>query len=458
MTPVICAAEAWRTLAGQFIALWTSAGQVYALFDTGLFCTALVDGAYPALSPLHPGADWFERLARDLNGHHAAGGNPTRTAIEHFRNSDGSAPWPEFDSPPGEGVHQIAVGPVHAAIIEPGHFRFTVNGEQVLRLQTRLGYSHKGTLALMRGKSPRRAARFAARISGDATVAHGIAFARAAEAALTLEVPPRAVYLRAVMAEIERVANHAGDIGAIAGDAGFAFLDARLAWHRECFCAAAQAAFGHRLMMDNVIPGGVAGDIKTAGADAISRALDALETELPSLTRIFEDYASLQDRLVGTGTIPAALAEQYAAGGFVGRASGRGTDARRSPGYPPYDQLDLAVPVEADGDVGARIRIRIAELTESIRLLRKCLAEMPDGQIAAAPPAGSGMGCAVAESFRGPVWYWLTLDAGMITDIFIADASVLHWPLLEHAATTGIVADFPLINKSINASYSGVDL
>jgi len=458
MIPVICAAGEWQNLSGKFVALWTSAGQAYALFDTGLFSTALADGAYPALSPLHPGADWFERLARDQNGHQATGGNPTRTAIEHFRNPDGSAPWPEFPLPPGESVHQIAVGPVHAAIIEPGHFRFSVHGEQVLRLQTRLGYSHKGTLAMMRGKSPRLAARFAARISGDATVAHGIAFARAAEAALALEIPPRAVYLRAVMAEIERIANHAGDIGAIAGDAGFAFLDARLAWHRECFCAAAQVAFGHRLMMDHVIPGGVAGDIKTAGADAISRALDALETELPSLTRIFEDYASLQDRLVGTGMIPVALAEQYAAGGFVGRASGRDTDARRSPGYPPYDQLELAVPVETDGDVGARIRIRIAELTESIRLLRRCLAEMPDGQIAAAPPAGSGMGCAVAESFRGPVWHWLTLDAGMITDIFIADASTLHWPLLEHAAMTGIVADFPLINKSINASYSGVDL
>ena len=127
------------------------------------------------------------------------------------------------------------------AIIEPGHFRFSVRGEQVLKLQARLGYSHKGTLAMMRGKSPRLAARFAARISGDATVAHSIAFAHAAEAALGLTVPPRAIYLRAVMAEIERIANHAGDIGAIAGDAGFAFLDARLAWHREAFCAAAHS-------------------------------------------------------------------------------------------------------------------------------------------------------------------------------------------------------------------------
>jgi Ni,Fe-hydrogenase III large subunit len=456
MTPVICSEAEWRNLEGGLVALWTGAAQAYALFDHGLFATALVDGAYPALSLRHPGADWFERLAQDLNGHTAAGATAGRTAIEHFLNPDGSAPWPEFAIPPGEGVHQIAVGPVHAGIIEPGHFRFSVRGETILHLQARLGYSHKGTLALMRGKSPRLAARFAARISGDATVAHGLAFARATEAALALAVPPRAIFLRAVMAEIERIANHAGDIGAIAGDAGFGFLDARFALHREAFCAAALAAFGHRLMMDNVIPGGVAGDINSGGGAEILRALAALETELPSLTRVFENYASLQDRLVGTGIISNALAERYA--GFVGRASGRATDARKHPGYPPYDQFALAVPVETDGDVGARIRIRIAELAESSRLIRKCLAELPDGQIATAPPAGTGMGWAVAESFRGPVWHWLSIDAGRITDVFIADPSTLHWPLLEQVAATGIVADFPLINRSINAAYSGVDL
>jgi Ni,Fe-hydrogenase III large subunit len=458
MTPVICTQEEWRNLAGGFVALWTSAGQACALFDDGLFATALVDGVYPALSPRHPGADWFERLAHDLNGHTAAGVTPGRTAIEHFLTQDGSAPWPEFLLAPGDGVHQIAVGPVHAGIIEPGHFRFSVRGEEILRLQARLGYSHKGTLALMRGKSPRLAARFAARISGDATVAHSIAFARAAEAALEMAPPPRAVFLRAVMAEIERIANHAGDIGAIAGDAGFGFLDARFAMHREDFCAAARAAFGHRLMMDAVIPGGVAGDIHTGGAEIILHALDALESELPSLTRVFENYASLQDRLVGTGIISNALAERFGAGGFVGRASGRATDARKRPGYPPYDQFELAIPVETDGDVGARIRIRIAELLTSIRLIRKCLAELPEGQIATAPPSGTGMGWAVAESFRGPIWHWLRIDAGRITDIFIADPSTLHWPLLEQSAATGIVADFPLINRSINASYSGVDL
>jgi len=211
-------------------------------------------------------------------------------------------------------------------------------------------------------------------------------------------------------------------------------------------------------MMDMVIPGGVAGDIATGGGAAILDALDALEAELPSLKRVFEDYASLQDRVVGTGIVPPSLAAAYAAGGYAGRASGQTHDSRLLPGYPPYETFALYVPVERDGDVAARIRIRLAEIPESIRLIRDMLHALPDTPIAIAPPMGSGDGLGVAESFRGPVWYWLHIESGAITDVFIADPSTLHWPLLEHAAATAILADFPLINKSINGSYSGVDL
>ena len=454
---ILCTPQEWQNHEGEFIALWTDATHAYALYQPGtLIATPLIDNAYPALKT--PGAAWFQRLAHDTRGHTAAGATDTRPAIEHFCAPDGTAPWPEYTPAPGEGVHQISVGPIHAAIIEPGNFRFSLRGETVLKLEARLGYSHKGTLALMRGKSPRLAARFAARISGDATVAHSLAFAHAAEAALGLTPPARAIHLRAVMAELERMANHTADIGDISADAGFAFLQARFAWQRESLCAAANSAFGHRLMMDCVIPGGVAGDIRPTGPDAIHAALDALETELPSLTRVFEDYTSLQDRLSGTGIIPPELAQAYGAGGVTGRASGRALDARLTPGYAPYADFSLTVPVEQDGDVGARLRIRLAELDESIRLTRDLLATLPETELSLAPASGTGSALGVAESFRGPVWHWLAIDAGAITDIFIADPSTLHWPLLEHAATTSILADFPLINKSINPSYSGVDL
>jgi Ni,Fe-hydrogenase III large subunit len=449
--------EEWRAHTGDFIALWTDQAHAYALYAPGeLVCTALEAGAYPALT--HAGAGWFQRLAHDMHGAVATGASDTRPVIEHFRSPDGTAAWPEFPAPPGIGVHQVAVGPVHAGIIEPGHFRFSVIGEQILKLEARLGYAHKGTLALMRGKSPRLAARFAARVSGDATVAHSLAFARAAEAALGIAVPARAVRLRAVMAELERLANHAGDIAGIGGDAGFAFLEARFSWQRERLCAAAAAAFGHRLMMDIAIPGGIAGDLATGGAAAIEAALTGFEAELPSLTRVFETSASLQDRLVGTGTVPAALAAAYTLGGVAGRASGQAVDARVHPGYPPYDALGLTIPVETEGDIAARVRIRLAEIAASFALIRACLADLPETAIAIAPEAGSGAALGVAESFRGPVWTWLRLESGAIADIFIADPSFQLWPVLEHAAKTGILADFPLINKSLNGSYAGVDL
>jgi len=447
----------WAAHKGKFIALWTDADHAYALYQPSeLVAVKLEHGAYPALP--HAGAGWFQRLAHDLNGHIAAGAADTRKAVDHGRNADGTGPWPEFSAPEVEGVHQVAVGPVHAGIIEPGHFRFSLLGEQVLKLEARLGYAHKGTLGLIRGKSPRLAARYAARISGDATTAHSLAFAHAAEAALGVTPPARAIYLRATMTELERLANHTSDIGAMAGDAGFAFLDARFAYLRELICAACATAFGHRLMMDIVIPGGVAGDIAGDGAGAIRAALDAIEAELPSLTRVFEDYASLQDRVVGTGIVPLALAEAYHAGGYVGRASGQTHDSRLLPGYPPYETFPLYVPVEKDGDVAARIKIRLAEIPESIRLVRDMLASLPAGPVALLLPPESGQGLGVAESFRGPVWHWLRIESGSIADVFVADPSTLHWPLLEHAATTAILADFPLINKSINGSYSGVDL
>ncbi|HUZ65448.1 MAG TPA: hydrogenase expression protein HypE [Acetobacteraceae bacterium] len=475
---------AWRDLAAALpkepelalVALWADTANIHALFHDEaepamlLASTPVESGAYAALSPARPAAAWFERMIRDLWGHEAAGGVDARPWLDHGHwpasaplsarpgPVAGAPPQPVFLPAEGESLHQIPVGPVHAGIIEPGHFRLTVQGETVVRLEVRLGYTHKGQLALMRGKSPRIAARYAARLSGDSTVAHAIGFARAAEAASLAEPPPRAAALRAVMAEIERIANHAGDVGAICNDAAFAFLHARFGLHREALLRAAAAAFGHRLMMDCVVPGGVAADIAEAGAGAILRALDALEKELPDLARVYEDYASLVDRMLGTGVTQPALVLLLGAGGVVGRAAGRAGDVRVFPGYPPYDTVKPVVAVRDGGDVDARVRVRLAEIAASAALVRQLLGGLPDGAVSAPLPAVSGEGLGWAEGFRGPVWHWLRLDGGQIAAVFAADPSWLHWPLVEAAAQGNIVADFPLINKSINASYSGVDL
>jgi len=470
---------AWRQLADALAAdklpllgLWADTVQVHALFLDGkepLLASVDVDaGVYPALSPVRPAAAWFERAIHDLFGHAPEGGTDLRPWLDHGRwpqerpMSPRPVPGPATPEPPeflpvtGDDLHQIGVGPVHAGIIEPGHFRFTASGETVVRLETRLGYAHKGTQLLVRGKSPRAAARFVARLSGDSTVAHAIAFARAAEAALGKDAPPRAAALRVVMGEIERLANHFGDIGAICGDAAFAMLQGRFGLHRECLLRATHVAFGHRLMMDAVVPGGVVADLAPGGAETLFAVLDAAEAELPELIRIYEDSPTLADRMMGTGIVPPALAGRLAAGGVVGRASGRDFDARRL--LPDYAEFGLTVPVLRAGDVDARIRVRFAEIVESLRVLRAMLPSLPDGLLSVALPQVSGEGVGVAEGFRGDVWHWLRLDGGMIAAAFARDPSWLHWPLLESAIEGNIVADFPLINKSFNGSYSGVDL
>ena len=460
------------------LSLWAEPAMLHAAFldeapgGTLLIASCAVEGGqYPALSPARPGAVRFERAIRDLWGLVAEGGVDLRPWLEHGKwpVTTPLAPRPQRRTLPpeqptflpveGEGWHQIPVGPVHAGIIEPGHFRFSVQGEMVVRLEQRLGYTHKGTLGLMQGKSPRAAARFAARLSGDTTVAHGLAFALAAEAAAGVVVPPRAAWLRGVMLELERVANHLNDWGFVCNDAAFAWPHARCGLLREGVLRANLAAFGHRLMMDRVIPGGLAVDLVPGAEAAILAALAAVEAEAPALLRIYETHASLQDRVVGTGTVKPELAARFAAGGHVGRASGRAFDARRALPHAPYDRLPPAVALREEGDVDARVRIRVAELTESIRLVRTMLAAVEPGEVHLPLPPQAGEGVGVVEGFRGEIVTWMALDeSGLIRAVFPRDPSWLQWPLLEAAIEGNIVADFPLCNKSFNCSYSGVDL
>jgi Ni,Fe-hydrogenase III large subunit len=464
-------AEGACTLAG----LWGDAGAVHAaLLDEAAGSLAVAtlpcpDGRFPSLGHHHAPAIRPERAIRDLFGLVAEGAPDDRPWLDHgrwaIREPLGQAlprgkvsPY-EFLPAEGESLHGIAVGPVHAGIIEPGHFRFTVNGETIVRLEARLGYTHKGIEALMRGATIDRAAGLAGRASGDSTVACALAFARAVEAALGVAVPERAHWLRALMAELERLANHLGDIGAICNDAAFALMLAHCAILRERVLRTADLCFGHRMMRDIVVPGGTACDLEAEGAAALRALVAEIERQFPRLVALYDGTASLQDRTCGTGIVSPELARRFGAGGFVGRASGRDVDVRRMPGYPPYEQLRFEVPVFEAGDVDARVWVRIREVEQSLSLVTQILNSMPGGAIRVPLPAGGGEGMALVEGFRGDILAWLSLDgAGSVRRCHLRDPSWFQWPLLEAAIEGNIVADFPLCNKSFNCSYSGHDL
>src|SRR5262249_6347614 len=256
-----------------------------------------------------------------------------------------------------------------------------------------------------------RAARVVARVSGDSTVALGFAFARAVEAALEIEVPPRAAVLRGVMAELERIANHLGDIGAICNDAAFALNHAHCGILRERILAVCGRAFGHRLTMDCVVPGGIAADVTDESARGILATLDEIMPWFADVVRVYDGTPSLQDRTCGTGILKPALAARWAAGGVVGRASGRAFDARRDVVYPPSENAALQVPLYQAGDVDARVWVRIREVEASVALLRRWLVALPEGPVLAAlPAAGSEReGVGLVEGFRGEVLVWLRL-------------------------------------------------
>jgi Ni,Fe-hydrogenase III large subunit len=476
--------DTWRRARGELgegklalLGLWGDVGVVHMALldeanpDIGVLTFECGDGRFPAIGFVHKAAARLERAVRDLSGLEPSGLGDPRPWLDHGR-WDTRHPLGNGSHEPqtmrpyaflpveGESLHQIPVGPVHAGIIEPGHFRFTANGEAVVRLEERLGYVHKGIESLMRGADLERGARLAGRTSGDSTVAYAFAFARAAEAALALEVPPRAVWLRALMAELERLANHIGDFGAICNDASFAIMHAQCGILRERVLRAAAECFGHRLMMDLIVPGGVATDLAADGPTQIRALIAEIDRTFPRLTELYDNTASLQDRTVTTGILKPAYARAFAAGGFVGRASGRAFDARRTLAYPPYDRLTFEVPVLEAGDVNARVWIRIREIDQSTRLLEQILAALPEGPCRApVESVGEAEGLGLVEGFRGDVLVWLRLDAqGRIARCHLRDPSWFQWPLLEAVIEGNIVADFPLCNKSFNCSYSGHDL
>lgn len=361
----------------------------------------------------------------------------------------------------GEGVHEIPVGPVHAGIIEPGHFRFSIVGEKVLRLEERLGYVHKGIELRFTELDILAAHRLAARVSGDSAVAFSWAYCQALEGMAAIEIPPRAATLRGIYLELERIANHLGDLGALGNDAGFAFGLAQFSRLKELLLRACDEAFGERYLMSLIVPGGVHADLGAIESRALQATVAAIAREVVGLRTIYDEHEGVRDRFTGAGTVTPELAARLGLTGLAGRASGQAFDLRYDLPCAPYTGTAVTKVGRSTGDVAARVAVRFDELQESVRLIECLLAQLPSGAYKEAvpvPPAGTS-GVGLIEGWRGPVLVGLEAGAaGTIARCHPHDPSWQNWPVLEHAIIGNIVPDFPLINKSFNLSYSGHDL
>jgi Ni,Fe-hydrogenase III large subunit len=401
---------------------------------------------------------WTRHQAWDESQHPLRRDFPTAGLTTQQTPPDNAYP---FLKAQGASVYEIPVGPVHAGIIEPGHFRFLAIGETVLHLEERLGYVHKGVEKIAEGRDPQGLARLAGRVSGDTTVSHTWAACLAMERAAGLEAPPRAAFLRGILAERERVINHLWDIGALCNDVGFGFGFYQFGRLRELWLRENQALFGHRLLMDRIVPGGVTIDVDTAAAQRIKLSIAALRKELDELMPILDNNSSLEDRFLAAGHLSTELAAALGALGFVGRASGQSFDVRKDAPYPPYQLLQMKVAHEEQGDVSSRLWVRYKELRTSLRLLEEMLDGLPSGELLAAwrIPPQDAVGFAAVESWRGEILCFVRFAAdNCISRYWPRDASVINWPALEKLVLGNIVPDFPVCNKSVNGSYSGHDL
>ena len=499
-----------RGQGGRLVALWgadnSDRGEAFAVHaaltvQSGLLVISLpLDGtSFPDVSDIFPAANRIQRATFDLLGVSAAGADDRRKWLRHSawpadvfplrkdfcsefkvqgselrpgsqnpqpgtRNPE---PRPEqmddypFVQVAGEGVHEIPVGPVHAGTIEPGHFRFSIVGEGILRLEERLGYKHKGIEKRFETMTLAEGARLAGRVSGDSTVAYAWAYAMAVESATGVTPPERALWLRALLLERERVGQHLWDLGFLGNDAGLAFGLAQFSCLREDLLRANAALFGHRYLMDTIVPGGVARDLDAGGAARIRGEIDAVGKTVALLKDIYDEHAGLQDRFIGCGRVKPDLADRLGLTGTAGRASAMAWDLRAQFPPVPYDNLDVRMATHRNGDVAARATVRFEEIAESLRLIGLILSSLPAGDIAASVPDApdNAFGIGWVEGWRGEVLIALETGANnRIRRCHPHDPSWQNWPLLERAVLGNIVPDFPLINKSFNLSYSGHDL
>ncbi|HWR52497.1 MAG TPA: NADH-quinone oxidoreductase subunit C [Bryobacteraceae bacterium] len=434
------------------------------------------DPRFASLSGVLPAVNWQEREIQDWFGLEAVGHpNPRRVALhDHWpdvhplrKDFPIDTVLPRFEGEQhiyrptlGEGVFQVPVGPVHAGIIEPGHFNFAVAGEPILYLQLRMFYTHKGTEKCFEHVPVAPAVFLAESISGDSSFSHATAFCLAVERAAGIEPPPRANVMRTVLLELERLYNHTGDIGAIATDVGFVIANMHAGRLREGLLAVNEELSGSRLLRGMAAIGGVRRNWSGEQVDFAHNSVEAFRCGFESLITLITSSDSTRDRLERTGILHPEQARALGIVGVAGRASGIDLDVRRDHPYAAYAGMPFHVPLYDAGDVWHRMQVRIDEVYESIRLILEALAALPHGACCASPAAIPEGRCAIGavEGWRGEIIHWIrTGPGGSIERCKIKDPSVNNWPALVEAVQGNIIADFPVVNKSFNLSYSGTD-
>ncbi len=369
----------------------------------------------------------------------------------------------EFQKVAGEGIYEIPVGPVHAGIIEPGHFRFSVAGEEIILLEPKLGYKHKGTEKLFEVLPLSEKVRLAERVSGDTSFTHSMAFCQAVENLADMEIPERAKYLRVIFSELERLANHFNDFGFIMLDTGYSFGGSNGSRLREIIMQWNERLAGSRFLRGVNVIGGVAKDISPDTREEFLRELKKIEKDFEEIVAISEESGSLLNRLQGTGKLDLQLAKDHGVLGVAGRALGIAHDARIEYPYAAYEKIKFDMALEKEGDVRARFYIRIKEIRSSMRIIEQAIANFPlDTELKSDKKINlrkNSYAVGVTEGWRGDISYFIATDSeGNISRVDVRDPSFLNWTVLGHAGKGNVVPDFPLINKSFDLSYSGNDL
>ena len=435
--------------------------------------------SYRSITPSLPAAHWLERELSDMLGITPLGHPDPRPLVAHEGWPAGMHPlrrdfvlpadvaWPprfSFDTVEGDGVFEIPVGPIHAGVIEPGHFRFSTVGEAVLKLDVKLGWTHRGLEKLAEGASLTRGLELAERICGTCAFSHALAFCGAAEELAGVAVPPRARALRSLAAELERLANHLTDIAGILQDVTWSVGSAEAARLKEIVQQVCDVLFGHRFLRGVCVPGGVQRDLDDAQQLWLRHVLNDVRADIEDTLRAATANAAVMDRLVGTGVLAPEVARDLGVTGVAARSSGGTRDGRRDHPYAFYRELDFMVVTRNEGDVLARLGLRGDEIHESLNLIDQMVLRLPGGPLAVhvGELPGGRWGFGLVESPRGLLSHWLRAESGaagpgVIGEWRVRSASHAIWPALALAVPGNIVPDFPLINKSFNLCYACTD-